>query len=66
MQEINVLSILLNGSECWKMTHSMVKLFNIYQTKGLRIIKGIFWLNLIRNIDLLRETCMIPTSVDVE
>jgi hypothetical protein len=41
----------------------MAKLLDTFQTKCLRKIKRIFWPNTIRNNDLLRETCMIPTSV---
>jgi hypothetical protein len=41
-------------------------LLDTFQTKCLRKITRIFWSSTIRKDNLLRETEMIPTSVDIE
>jgi hypothetical protein len=48
------------------MAQTMAKLLNIFQTKCLKKIKMIFWPNTITNDDLVKETGMIPTSIDIE
>ena len=39
----NVLSVLLYGSECWKMTKEICKKLDTIQTKCLRRIRRVFW-----------------------
>ena len=58
----NVLSVLLYGSECWKMTKEICKKLDTFQTKCLRRIRRIFWPEKIRNEDLLKSCNMEPIS----
>ena len=62
----NVLSVLLYGSECWKMTNKTIQKLDSFQTKCLKKIKRVFWLNIIRNEDLLKETQMEMISTVIE
>jgi hypothetical protein len=48
-----VLSTLLYGSECWRMTESDLNKLAVFHTKNLRRILRIFWPNTIANEDLL-------------
>ncbi|KAK7112920.1 hypothetical protein V1264_012294 [Littorina saxatilis] len=51
-----VLSILLYGSECWKMTESDLTKLSTFHTKSLRrILRRIFWPNTISNQQLLAQ-----------
>ena len=50
-----VLSTLLYGSECWRMTVSDIKQLSVFHTKNLRRILGIFWPNTISNQDVLAQ-----------
>ncbi|XP_070210232.1 uncharacterized protein [Littorina saxatilis] len=48
-----VLSTLLYGSECWRMTESDLTKLSTFHTKNLRRILRIFWPNTISNQQLL-------------
>ena len=61
----NILSVLLYGSECWKMTKGICKKLDTFQTKCLRRIRRIFWPEKIRNEDLLKSCNMEPISACV-
>ena len=50
-----VLSTLLYGSECWRMTDSDLRKLSVFHTKSLRRILRIFWPNTISNEELLAE-----------
>ena len=50
-----VLSTLLYGSECWRMTENDLTKLSVFHTKSLRRILRIFWPNKISNEDLLRQ-----------
>ena len=51
-----VLSTLLNGSECWRLTENDLSKLSTFHTKSLRRILRIFWSNAISNKDLF-ERC---------
>ena len=55
----NVLSVLLYGSECWKMTKEICKKLDTFQTNCLQLEK-------IRNEDLLKSSDMEPISACVK
>ena len=61
----NVLSVLLYRSECWKVTREISRILDVFQTKSLRRIKRIFWLNKISNKDLMTSCNLEPLSVVV-
>ena len=48
-----VISTLLYGSECWRMTESDLKKLSTFHTKNLRRILRIFWPETISNQELL-------------
>ncbi|KAI4901756.1 hypothetical protein NFI96_001042 [Prochilodus magdalenae] len=50
-----VLSTLLYGSECWRMTDSDLNKLSVFHTKSLRRILGIFWPRTISNEELLAQ-----------
>ena len=50
-----ILSTLLYGSECWRMTESDLQKFSTFHTKNLRRILRIFWPRRISNEDLLQQ-----------
>ena len=50
-----VLSTLLYGSECWRMTDSDLYKLSVFHTRSLRRILGIFWPRTISNEDLLAQ-----------
>ena len=52
----NVLSVLLYGSECWKLTAKLARKLETFQNKCLRKILGVFWPNTITNEELHRKT----------
>ena len=54
----NVLSVLLYGSECWRMTATDISKLETFQNKCLRQICKIFYPNIISNRDLLDLTRM--------
>ena len=51
----NILSVLLYGSECWKMMKEICKKLDTFQMKCLGRIRRIFWPEKIRNEDLLKR-----------
>ncbi|KMQ82593.1 endonuclease-reverse transcriptase [Lasius niger] len=51
-----VRSVLLYGSETWKLTMKQTKRLDVFQNKCLRIIMRIFWPNTMSNDTLLRKT----------
>lgn len=53
-----VISTLLYGSECWRMTDSDMNKLAVFHTKCLRRIKKIFWPRKISNENLLQECGM--------
>ena len=61
----NVLSVLLYGSECWKVTVQIEKILDVFQTKCLRRILKIHWPNTISNKDLYERTKTSPLSTEV-
>ncbi|KAI0224679.1 hypothetical protein LSAT2_024347 [Lamellibrachia satsuma] len=52
----NVLSVLLYGSECWKLTAKLAHKLEAFQNRCLRKILGVFWPNTIINEELHRKT----------
>ena len=52
----NVKSVLLYGSECWRVVQSDMKRLDAFNTRCLRRICGIFWPNIISNKDLYKTT----------
>ena len=48
-----VMSSLLYGSECWRMTESVITKLSVFHTKNHRRILQIFWPDTISNIQLL-------------
>ena len=50
-----ILSTLLYGSECWRMTESDLQKISTFHTKNLRRILRIFWPQRISNEDLLQQ-----------
>ena len=51
-----VVSVLLYGSECWRMTQQDSAALSVFQTSCLRKICRIFWPDTISNRDLLKKT----------
>ncbi|GFS03458.1 endonuclease-reverse transcriptase [Elysia marginata] len=58
----NVLSVLLYGAECWKMTNSLEQRLEVFQNKCLRRILKIFWPNFISNEDPRGRTWLEPLN----
>ena len=52
----NVLSVLLYGSECWKLTVKLTHKLETFQNRCLWKILGVFWPNTITNEELLWKT----------
>ena len=50
-----VISTLLYGAECWRMTETDLRKLSTFHTKNLRRIKRIFWPQRISNEDLLQQ-----------
>ena len=50
-----VISVLLYGSECWRMTETDLKKLSTFHTKNLRRIKRVFWPQRIKNEELLDQ-----------
>ena len=59
-----VLSTLLYGSECWRMTKKDLQKLSGFHTKSLRRILRIFWPNTISNEELY-ETCHQESMEDI-
>ena len=55
LYKIFVLSTLLYGSECWRMTEKDILKLSSFHTKNLRRIVRIFWPQIISNQDLFDE-----------
>ncbi|XP_013400983.1 uncharacterized protein LOC106166864 [Lingula anatina] len=51
-----ILSTLLYGSECWRITEEDIKKLSTFHTSSLRKILKIFWPRTISNDDLLKQT----------
>ena len=58
-----VLSMLLYGSECWRMTVADLKKLQTFHTNCLRKIARIFWPRKISNADLLKLTRQEDISI---
>ena len=52
----NVKSVLLYGSECWRVIQSNMKRLDAFNNRCLRRICGIYWPNVISNKDLFKVT----------
>ncbi len=52
----NVLSVLLNGSQCWKTTVAVERKLEVFQNKCLRRILRVFWPENISNDDIRDRT----------
>ncbi len=52
----NVLSVLLNGSQCWKTTVAIKRKLEVFQNKCLRRILRVFWPENISNDDIRDRT----------
>ncbi|XP_061191532.1 uncharacterized protein LOC133199675 [Saccostrea echinata] len=52
----NVIGVLLYGSESWKVTNNITQKLDTFQTRCLRRILKIFWLNKISNEELYERT----------
>ena len=52
----NVKTVLLYGSECWRVVQSEMAKLNSFHNSSLRKICRIFWPNKISNLDLYRRT----------
>ena len=55
LQQQYVKSVLLYGSECWRIVQSDLQKLEVFQNICLRRIQGIFWPEKIRNEDLLKR-----------
>ena len=64
----NVKSVLLYGSECWRVVKNEMPLLNSFHNTCLRRISKIFWPNKISNNDLYRKTgCQnIETEIQIK
>ena len=60
----NVKSVLLYGSECWRIVKRDINKVNVFHNSCLRRICNIFWPNKISNNDLYQKT--VCTSMDLE
>ena len=61
----NVLSVLLYGSECWRMTQTDIQKLEVFQNKCLRQICKIFYPEIISNEDLLQLTNVIEVERNI-
>ena len=62
----NVLSILLYGSESWKMTKTINYRLEVFQNRCLHKILKIFWPNTISNAELHRRTSTQPITLEIK
>ena len=62
----NVMSVLLYGAECWKVSKSDEQRLNVFHNRCLRKIMRIFWLRTISNVNLYEETEIGPISDTVK
>ena len=56
-------SVLLYGSECWRVIESDIKKLNVFHNRCLRRICGIFWPNVISNEELYKKTSSSSVSI---
>jgi hypothetical protein len=61
-----VKSVLLYGSETWKLTAKQTKQLEVFQNKCLRIIMKIFWPNTISNEILLRKANLTSIGDEIK
>ena len=61
----NILSILLYGSETWKVTNKIIHQLETFQNRCLRRILRIFWPNKISNEDLRKRADVKPVEQEV-
>jgi len=57
-----VLTTLLYGSECWRLTEKDLSKLSTFHTKSLRRILRIFWPNVISNKDIFESCETEPTA----
>ena len=62
LYQSNVLSVLLYGSECWRMTERVSSRLAAFHTTCLRGIRKVFWPNKISNSRLLQVTKRDPVG----
>ena len=62
----NVLSVLLYGSEFWKVTGTICRDLEVFQNKCLRRILRYFWPDTISNEELLQRTGLEPVSIVIK
>ena len=62
----SVLSVLLYGSESWKVTTAVTSKLDTFQTRCLRRILKIYWPNTISNEELYRRTNTTPLSLEIK
>lgn len=61
----NVKSVLLYGSETWRVTNAITNKLQAFVNKRLRIICGIFYPEVISNSDLLQRCRQSPLAVEI-
>jgi hypothetical protein len=62
----NVKSILLYGSETWRVVRTDFNKLNTFHTKNMRKLCGIFWPNTISNVDLYARTNSISMEDEIK
>ena len=62
----NVKSVLLYGSECWRVVKNEMALLNSFHNTCLRRISKIFWPNKISNNDLYRKTGCQNIEIEIQ
>ncbi len=62
----NVLSVLLYGSEAWKVTKSITSQLETFQNRCLRRIFNIYWPDKIKNEDLLQKASLKPVTLEIK
>jgi hypothetical protein len=62
----NILSILLYGSETWKITNNIIQKLEVFQNRCLRRILQIYWPNKISNQELRSRTGVRPVEMEVK
>lgn len=61
----NVKSVLLYGSETWKVTRRLTQMLQVFVNKCLRKICGIFYPKVISNVNLLQKTDQSPIADEI-
>ena len=62
----NVKSVLLYGSETWRLTAMLINKIQVFVNKCLRRILGIRWPEKIRNEDLWQQTRQEPIEAEIK